>query len=115
MSPRNAHENHEQPGLKVTPWPGGRAPTEAELRKLYAAEGMAPYRWSNGAHDRYQAHSHGYHKVIYVVSGSITFGLPQRGESVSLAAGDRLDLPAGVLHDAVVGSSGVICLEGHRN
>ena len=75
---------------------------------------MAPYRWSNGPNDRYQAHSHGYHKVIYVVSGSITFGLPESKESVTLAAGDRLDLPAGVRHDAVVGPNGVVCLEDHR-
>jgi uncharacterized protein YjlB len=107
--------NLDNPGVKVTAWPRGSTPTEAELRKLYAAEGITPYRWSNGAHDRYQAHSHGYHKVIYVVSGSITFGLPRRGESISLAAGDRLDLPAGVVHDAVVGSRGVVCLEGHRD
>ena len=101
-------------GAKVTPWPGERPPKESELRKLYAAEGMSPYLWSNGPHDRYQAHSHGYHKVIYVVSGSITFGLPDLGKSVSLAAGDRLDLPAGVVHDAVVSPTGVVCLEGHK-
>lgn len=102
--------------VKVTPWPHGRAPTEADLRQLYAAEGMTPYRWSNGPHDRYQAHRHAFHKVIYVLSGSITFGLPEEGpgESVTLMAGDRLDLPAGVLHDATVGSNGVVCLEGHQ-
>jgi quercetin dioxygenase-like cupin family protein len=75
---------------------------------------MTPYRWSNDPHDRYQAHSHSFHKVIYVVSGSITFGLPASGESVTLTTGDRLDLPAGVLHDAAVGPDGVVCLEGHR-
>ena len=113
MSPQDDAKKQDEAGLKVTPWPGGRAPREAELRKVYAAEGLAPYRWSNGPHDRYQAHTHSYHKVIYVVSGSITFGLPERGESVTLGAGDRLDLPAGVVHDAVVGSRGVVCLEGH--
>jgi hypothetical protein len=35
-------------------------------------------------------------EVLYVVRGSITFGLP-----------------AGVAHDAVVGPDGVACLEGH--
>ena len=37
-------------------------------------EGLSPYSWSNGPHDRYAAHSHSYNKVIYVVQGSITFG-----------------------------------------
>ena len=100
--------------VRLTTWPRGRNPIEAELQKMVAAEGLAPYRWSNGPHDRYPAHAHTYHKVIYVVSGSITFGLPQRGESLALVAGDRLDLPAGIVHDAVVGPSGVVCLEGHR-
>jgi len=101
--------------VKVTPWPDGRAPTESDLRDLYEAEGLTPYRWSNGPYDRYQAHSHSFHKVIYVVSGSITFGLPESEGSVTLAAGDRLDLPAGVLHDAAVGPDGVVCLEGHQD
>lgn len=114
MSSQNDFKDNDHAGVKVTPWPHDRTPTEVALRQLYAAEGLAPYRWSNGPHDRYQAHSHSYHKVIYVVSGSITFGLPERGESAALTAGDRLDLPAGVRHDAVVGSEGVVCLEGHR-
>jgi quercetin dioxygenase-like cupin family protein len=100
--------------VHVTAWPGAEPPTEAGLRKRYRAEGLSPYRWSNAPGDVYGAHRHAYHKVIYVVSGSITFGLPERGEEVTLRAGDRLDLPAGVAHDAVVGPEGVICLEAHR-
>ena len=33
--------------------------------------------------------------------------------AVDLAPGDRLDLPAGTRHDAVVGPGGVTCLEAH--
>ena len=79
-----------------------------------ASEGLAPYAWSNGAYDIYSAHSHGYDKVIYVVQGSITFGLPELNQSFTLKAGDRLDLPAGVVHNASVGAEGVVCLEGHK-
>jgi uncharacterized protein YjlB len=77
------------------------------------AEGLDPTTWSNGPGDRYGAHEHGYDKVIVVASGSITFGLPGEGRSVALAAGDRLELPAGTRHDALVGPLGVICLEAH--
>jgi uncharacterized protein YjlB len=77
------------------------------------SEGLDPGSWSNGPGDRYGAHDHGYDKVIVVVSGSITFGLPDRGEVVALGAGDRLELPAGTAHDAVVGDLGVTCLEAH--
>jgi quercetin dioxygenase-like cupin family protein len=56
---------------------------------------------------------HSYAKVIYVVHGSITFGLPDLGQQLTLTAGDRLDLPANTVHDAVVGPQGVVCLEAH--
>jgi quercetin dioxygenase-like cupin family protein len=79
-----------------------------------ADEGLNPYSWSNGPHDVYAAHSHSYNKVIYVVQGSITFGLPELGEKLLLKAGDRLDLPAGAVHHAIVGAQGVICLEAHK-
>lgn len=101
--------------VEVTPWENQHAPSEEEIRNLLAEEDLRPYRWSNGPHDTYAAHRHGYHKVIYVVEGSITFGLPATGESVDLKAGDRMDLPAGIEHDAVVGPEGVVCLEAHRN
>ena len=100
--------------IQITRWREDFKPGKAALLKLMAAEGLAPYTWTNGPGDVYGAHHHGYHKVIYVVSGSITFGLPGRDESIDLQAGDRLDLPAGVRHDAVVGQQGVVCLEAHR-
>ena len=77
------------------------------------AEGLEPSSWSNGPDDRYAAHEHGYDKVIGVVSGSITFGLPAVDRSIQLEAGDRLELPAGTAHDALVGPIGVTCLEAH--
>ncbi len=83
----------------------------ATLRERLIGEGLDPGSWSNGPGDRYGSHRHGYDKVIVVASGSITFGAA--GTPVPLAAGDRLVLPAGTEHDAVVGSSGVVCLEGH--
>jgi quercetin dioxygenase-like cupin family protein len=99
--------------VTVTPWPGGDTPAEADIRQKMADEGLRPYTWSNGPGDVYAAHTHSYHKVIYVVFGSITFGLPALGKKVNLQTGDRLDLAAGVLHDAVVGPEGVVCLEAH--
>lgn len=100
--------------VRVTPWTGEQAPTQEAIRRKLAAEGLRPYQWSNGPYDTYSAHTHGYDKVIYVVSGTITFGLPRRGEAVALTVGDRLDLPAGVAHDAEVGPQGVVCLEAHK-
>ena len=100
--------------VKVIRWQGPDAPNESSIRRIYDSEGLSPYKWSNGPGDVYGAHSHTYNKVIYVVQGSITFGLPDSDEAVVLSAGDRLELPGGVRHDAVVGREGVVCLEAHH-
>jgi uncharacterized protein YjlB len=84
-----------------------------DLRTRLRSEGLDPGRWSNGPNDRYAAHEHAYDKVIVVESGSIAFGLAERGEVIEVATGDRLELPAGTSHDALVGRDGVICLEAH--
>ncbi|HAV77715.1 MAG TPA: cupin [Anaerolineae bacterium] len=99
---------------QITPWSDPTPPTESTLKGLCADEGLNPYSWSNGPLDMYSAHSHSYDKVIYVIRGSITFGLPELGRKLTLNAGDRLDLPAGTIHDAVVGAEGVACLEAHK-
>ena len=99
--------------IKVTSWPSEETPTRDELWRLMTDEGLDPYAWSNGPHDIYAPHTHNYDKVIYVVSGSITFGLPDLQRNVTLFPGDRLDLSKGIVHDALVGQDGVVCLEGH--
>ena len=76
-------------------------------------EGLQPGGWANGPRERYAVHDHTYDKVIVVERGSITFGVPASGEAFALSEGDRLELPAGTGHDAVVGSEGVACLEAH--
>jgi uncharacterized protein YjlB len=84
-----------------------------EISARLGAEGMRPGSWANGPGDVYAAHAHGFDKVLVCVAGSIVFGLPGRGEHVAMGTGDRLDLPAGTEHDAVVGPEGVTCLEAH--
>jgi len=100
--------------IQVQKWTRAEPPTETELQQRLQAEGLVPQRWENGPNEVYAAHEHDYHKVIYVTSGSITFGFPVIAEPTTLAAGDRLDLPPGVLHNAVVGPEGVVCLEAHK-
>ncbi len=89
----------------------GRA--AGDLVARLRAEGLDPGSWGNGPGDDYGVHAHGYDKVLVCAAGSIVFGLPGRGERVTLAVGDRLDLPSGTQHDAVVGPDGVTCLEAH--
>lgn len=83
------------------------------LERSLRAEGLASGVWANSAGDRYGAHDHPYDKVIVVTAGSIRFGLPATGQTIELVVGDRLELPAGTRHDALVGQAGVTCLEAH--
>lgn len=101
--------------LNVQRWDKDTPPQESELREVYRREGLEPYAWSNGPGDRYAAHAHPYHKVIYVVRGSICWILPESNREIETRAGDRLDLPSGVVHAAQVGPEGVTCLEAHRD
>jgi quercetin dioxygenase-like cupin family protein len=98
----------------VTPWPHEAPPTEQALDELLRGEGLAPRWWSNGPGDRYAAHDHSYHKVLYCARGSIRFVLGGTGEEIDLSPGDRLDLPPATSHAAVVGPGGVTCVEAAR-
>jgi len=89
------------------------AAVRAELEARLAAEGLSPSAWSNGPTDTYAAHRHAYDKVLVVAAGSIRFHLPELGRDIELNETDRLELPAGTLHGATVGSEGVTCLEAH--
>jgi quercetin dioxygenase-like cupin family protein len=81
---------------------------EKELRN----QGLSPRAWSNGPGDRYGWHDHGYHKVLYCVSGSIVFHT--RDADYELHPGDRLDVAPGTQHAATVGPEGVQCIEAER-
>ena len=99
----------------VKQWSEKEPPSETDIRSRLEAEGLLYYRWANAAGDVYAAHTHPFYKVIYVVQGSITFGLPGTGEQLLLTVGDRLELPPSTIHEAIVGSQGVVCLEAHRS
>src|SRR5262245_45300753 len=77
-------------------------------------EGLAARRWSSGPNDEFGAHEHAQHKVLYCLSGTITFSIVPGGESFALSPGDRLDLPPGAVHTAVVGPGGCECIEAYR-
>ena len=86
-----------------------------DLMARLRTEATGCYSWSNRPGDRYAPHSHSYEKVLYCVEGSITFVVEEGGgRNVELRAGDRMALPAGTIHSAIVGSSGCTCIEGQR-
>jgi quercetin dioxygenase-like cupin family protein len=86
-----------------------------DLMTRLRREATGCYSWSNGPGDRYAPHSHTYEKVLYCVDGSITFVLEaEDAKRIELRAGDRMVLPPGTIHSAVVGPAGCTCIEGKR-
>lgn len=100
--------------VRVTPWTSGEPPTPEALDAALRREGLEPHWWENGPGDVYAPHEHPYHKVLYCAEGSITFVIEPGGGKVELRPGDRMDLPRGTRHAAVVGPRGVRCVEGWR-
>lgn len=89
------------------------ADSRAEALVAFGNEGCsAPRFWGNAPGDTYGPHSHGYHKVLFCLRGSIAFHLDDR--DVTLGAGDRLDLAPGEVHAATVGPGGCECVEASR-
>jgi quercetin dioxygenase-like cupin family protein len=97
---------------EVIPWDGDSTPSQDEIRQIFQRENLSPSTWSNAPGDRYSAHSHSYHKVLYCLQGSIVFNV--EGESVNLHPGDRLEIAPGTSHSADVGPEGVSCMEAPR-
>jgi mannose-6-phosphate isomerase-like protein (cupin superfamily) len=97
--------------IRATP---NAAPDEAIMRGLFAAENCPhPRRWSGGPGETYDWHSHGYHKILFCISGGIAFR-DGEGMTYRLGRGDRLDIDAGSEHQAVAGPEGVECMESFR-
>lgn len=110
LEPRSHHET--LPGeVRVLRWPHAWPLPEEEIIRYFEARGITPARWSNGPGESYSVHRHAYRKTLFCVRGGLTFFLPDLGRDVQLGAGDRLILPAGISHSAVVGPDGVDCVE----
>ena len=75
---------------------------ETAIRVLLEREADSAYQWSNGPGTVYVSHRHAYRKILYCLRGSIRFDLVASGEAIDLELGDRLELPPGTPHAAVV-------------
>jgi uncharacterized protein YjlB len=83
--------------------------SERAARNRLGAERLSSRSWSNGPGDHYTVHTHAYRKVLVCRAGSIIFHTPDG--DLAVAAGDRIELPAGTPHSATVGPEGVRCVE----
>lgn len=88
------------------------SPGRREIEGRFGEEGLSPHAWKNGPGYEYEWHTHGYHKVLYCVSGGIVFHT-EEGD-FEMEPGDRLDVEPGTGHSATVGPDGVLCMEAAR-
>ena len=98
--------------MTATKTPGAIRDREEAIVAIASEGCSAPRSWGNGPGDTYGRHSHGYHKVLFCLDGTITFHLDEG--DVELGAGDRLDLVPGIGHAATVGPQGCSCVEASR-
>ncbi|HLB77347.1 MAG TPA: cupin domain-containing protein [Candidatus Dormibacteraeota bacterium] len=86
-------------------------PSPSQIVSRLREEADHCYSWSNGLGAQYAVHAHPYRKILYVMAGSITF-TPEGDQPVTMSPGDRIEIPAGTVHGALVGAEGVTCWEG---
>ena len=114
MNVKDNQSNVRLTDIKIVRWRGGQHPTYQAITQKMQQEGLRPYTWANGPNFRLPAQSHGYGKVLYCVEGSVEVVLPDVHQSVVLMPGDRMDLPRGIRHSAIVGPRGAQCVESAK-
>lgn len=75
------------------------------------AEGFVHiFDWTDAPGTVYEPHAHKDKVTIITTAGSVDFTID--GKTNTFRAGDRYDVPAGVIHSAVVGVEGWSCIVG---
>ncbi len=82
------------------------------IKQKLTAEGFAHiYEWTDSPGTVYPEHAHKGRVSFYVVEGSVTFS---RGIDKTVSAGERFDVPVGILHSAIVGQKGCVFVVGEE-
>jgi quercetin dioxygenase-like cupin family protein len=75
-----------------------------ELKNKLTSEGFpVVYEWTDAPGTIYEDHAHQGKVSFYVTKGSVTFS---GGVTQTVFTGERIDVPVGVRHTAIVGSEG---------
>jgi quercetin dioxygenase-like cupin family protein len=102
------------PKITLTRWPADAGQiTINKIRARLEQEGLRPYRFDMVPGDAYGDHAHPEAEIRWVVSGRMRVLIDH--EEIILEPGDRLDLPANVVHSAdVFGEEVVVTLCASR-
>jgi len=86
---------------------------EKKLTEQLRAEGFGhTFVWQDGADAFYPDHVHASETAHIILAGEMT--LTMDGQAATFRAGDRCDLPAGVVHSARMGRNGCRYLVGEK-
>ena len=86
--------------------------SERWIKKFEEEDFASVYEWQDAPGTVYEAHAHKGKVSLFVTDGSITFDFG--GDTREVKAGERFDVPVGVLHSAVVGPLGWIVIVGEE-
>ena len=86
--------------------------SERWIKKFEGEEFASVYEWQDAPGTMYEEHSHKGKVSMFVTDGSITFDF--EGEKQEVKANERLDVPSGKLHSAIVGPQGWIVIIGEE-
>ena len=98
--------------LERIAWAEGGSPDAELLRERLAADGFEAWSWTDVPGATYAPHEHPHDESLWVIEGEITFVVD--GARLRLGPGDRLQRPAGTVHEAEAGPRGATYLVGER-
>lgn len=103
-----------KPVVSVTLWQERSRPNIKILREELAVEGYEVIRWASEPYQVYVPHAHIYTELLWLVEGNLTVILPAEGRLLELGPGDRVEVPAGILHASQAGPEGAAYLAATR-
>lgn len=95
--------------MEIIPWENNEPATEEAIKAAVHASGLPAARWEGEPNQEYLPHHHLLAKTLWCATGDITFHV--NGKNIRLKTGDKMVLPAGTVHSAKAGPSGVVCFE----
>ena len=95
--------------LRKYRWSRDYEAAEEELVTMFTRKKLKSERHIIEGGESFDPHSHDHDKQLWCAEGSIV--LQANGQAFSLQAGDVLDLPANVIHEATSGFSGCVLYE----
>jgi quercetin dioxygenase-like cupin family protein len=103
-----------RPAVQVTLWEGPGRPDELTVRAGLTAQGYQVVAWRSEPAEGFPPHVHIYPELMWLLEGSLTIILPVENRLLELLPGDRIALPAGLVHGTMAGAEGAYYLLATR-